>query len=468
MRRVSVKMKEISTYRNKKVIVLGLAKSGLHAALLLHKLGAFVTVNDRQPLEQSPHAQQLVEAGIRVISGSHPVELLDEDFSLMVKNPGIPYSNPMVKRAQALKLPIITEPELAYEVLAGELIGITGSNGKTTTTTLINLMLNQDQPTTKAYVAGNIGIPASEVAQKIQPGQTMVTELSSFQLLGVTELRPHIAVLTNIYEAHLDYHGNRHNYIEAKMNLVKNQTPDDYFVVNWDSEEWQKLSQRTRGQVVPFSRLGKSTAGSYVKDGQIYFREERICPVAVIKIPGQHNVENALAAVAVAKLKGVSNQAIQTVLQTFAGVKHRIQFVEEWQQRRFYNDSKATNIEATTVALQSFAQPIVLIAGGLDRGFTFEALVPLLKKHVRAMVLYGETSDLMKAAGQQAGIAAIVQVSDLVAATKQAVALSKPNEVILLSPAAASWDQFKTFEERGDLFIETVAQLTGEAGETEA
>lgn len=458
-------MKEITDYQNKKVLVLGLAKSGLHAALLLHRLGALVTVNDHAPLEKSPDAQELVAAGIRVISGSHPLALLDEDFAVMVKNPGIPYWNPMVKRAQEIGLPIITEPELASEVLDGELIGITGSNGKTTTTTLINLMLNQDQATTKAYVAGNIGVPATEVAEKIKPGQIMVTELSSFQLLGVTKLRPHIAVLTNIYEAHLDYHGNRHNYVEAKMHLIQNQTAADYFVVNWDSDEWQQLSQRTKGQVVPFSRQGLSHEGSYVDDGQIYFRGEKICPTAIIKIPGQHNVDNALAAVAVAKLKGVSNAAIIKVLETFSGVKHRIQFVEEWQGRRFYNDSKATNIEATTVALQSFEQPIVLIAGGLDRGFTFEALVPLMKQHVRAMVVYGETADLMITAGQQAGIKVIKKEADLVAATKTATALSQANEIVLLSPAAASWDQFKTFEDRGDLFIKTVATITGETEE---
>lgn len=458
-------MKEITDYQNKKVLVLGLAKSGLNAALLLHRLGALVTVNDHAPLEKSPDAQELVHAGIRVISGSHPLALLDEDFAIMVKNPGIPYSNPMVKRAQEIGLPIITEPELAYEILDGEFIGITGSNGKTTTTTLINLMLNQDQPTTKAYVAGNIGIPATSVAEKIKPGQTMVTELSSFQLLGVPKLRPHIAVLTNIYEAHLDYHGNRHNYVEAKMHLVQNQTPADYFVVNWDNEEWRGLSKRTKAQVVPFSRQGLSHDGSYVEDGHIYFRGELICPTKIIKIPGQHNVENALAAVAVAKLKGVSNQAIIEVLTTFAGVKHRIQFVEEWHQRRFYNDSKATNIEATTVALQSFEQPIVLIAGGLDRGFTFEALVPLLRKHVRAMVVYGETADLMVDAGRQAGLAIIKKVPDLVAATKLATELSQPEEIILLSPAAASWDQFKTFEERGDLFIKTVTGITGKPEE---
>ncbi|MFD1465243.1 UDP-N-acetylmuramoyl-L-alanine--D-glutamate ligase [Lapidilactobacillus mulanensis] len=460
-------MKKVTDYQNKKVIVLGLAKSGVHAALLLHKLGALVTVNDKKPLSENPEAQQLVEEGIRVIAGSHPLALLDEDFSLMVKNPGIPYNNPMVQRAQELKLPIITEPELAYEVLEGEFIGITGSNGKTTTTTLINLMLNDGLSTPRAFVAGNIGVPASEVAQKIKPDQTMVTELSSFQLLGTTQLNPHIAVLTNIYEAHLDYHGNRHNYVEAKMNIIKNQTAEDYFVVNWDSEEWQGLSQRTKGQVVPFSRKNLSHEGSYLQDGFIYFKDEKICPANIIKIPGQHNVENALAAIAVAKIKGVSNQAIIDVLSTFAGVRHRIQFVEEWHQRRFYNDSKATNIEATTVALQSFDQPIDLIAGGLDRGFVFDELVSLMKLHVRTMVVYGETANLMIDAGKKAGLEKIVKVENLVDATKQAVKLSRANEVILLSPAAASWDQFNTFEERGDLFIKTVEEITNQVEESE-
>lgn len=458
-------MKEITDYQNQKVLVLGLAKSGVHAALLLHKLGALVTVNDKKPLSENPEAQQLVEAGIRVIAGSHPLALLDEDFSVMVKNPGIPYSNPMVKRAEELKLPIITEPELAYEVLDGELIGVTGTNGKTTTTTLINLMLNEGLNEPRAFVAGNIGVPASEVAQKIKPGQTMVTELSSFQLLGTTQLKPHIAVLTNIYEAHLDYHGNRHNYIEAKMNIVKNQSADDYFVVNWDKDEWRKLSLRTKGQVIPFSRANLSHEGSYVQDGWIYFKEEKVCPVAIIKIPGQHNVENALAATAVAKLKGVSNEAIANVLKTFTGVRHRIQFVEEWQDRRFYNDSKATNIEATTVALQSFDQPIVLIAGGLDRGFVFDELVPLIKPNVKAMVVYGETADLMKDAGEKADVKTIVKVDNLVEATHKAVELSEPHDVILLSPAAASWDQFNTFEERGELFIKTVEEITGKVEE---
>lgn len=449
-------MKKITTYKNQKVLVLVLAKSGVHAAQLLKELGALVTVNDIKPFEENPDAQTLLDEGIRVITGRHPLELLDEDFTTMVKNPGIPYTNPMVQKALEKKIKIITEPELAYEILEAPMIGVTGTNGKTTTTTLISLMLNQGQPKKRAYLAGNIGIPATGVAEKLTKDDVMVTELSSFQLLGVTTLKPHIAVLTNIYEAHLDYHKTRENYINAKMNITKQQTADDYFVVNWDDPEWQALSQRSQAQVVPFSRLGKRQDGAYESDGQLYFKTDRIMAAADIKIPGDHNVENALAAIAVAKLMGVSNEAIKTVLTTFGGVKHRMQFVEEWQGVRIYNDSKATNMEATEVALKSFKQPIVLIGGGLDRGFTFEALEPLFKAHVKAAVVYGETKQLMQASLKAAGVPVVKVVDNLDEAVPQAMSLTESGDILLLSPAAASWDQFHTFEERGDRFIADV------------
>ncbi|MFD1671136.1 UDP-N-acetylmuramoyl-L-alanine--D-glutamate ligase [Agrilactobacillus yilanensis] len=449
-------MKKITTYENQKVLVLGLAKSGVHAAQLLKRLGALVTVNDVKPFEENPDAQTLLDEGIRVITGGHPLELLDEDFKVMVKNPGIPYTNPMVQKAIARKIKIITEPELAYEVSEAPMIGVTGSNGKTTTTTLIADMLNADKTAPKAYLAGNIGIPASEVAEKVTPADVMVTELSSFQLLGVAAMQPHIAVLTNIYEAHLDYHGTRENYINAKMNITKNQTAADYFVVNWDEAEWQNLSQRSNAQIVPFSRLAKSKAGAYELDGKLYFKGEYIMAADQIKIPGAHNVENALAAIAVAKLMQVENAAIVKVLETFSGVKHRMQFVEEWQGVRIYNDSKATNMEATEVALKSFKQPIVLIGGGLDRGFTFEPLEPLFKAHVKAAVVYGETKQLMAKSLKAAGVAQIEVLDTLDEAVKAAMAIVTAGDVLLLSPAAASWDQFHTFEERGDRFIEDV------------
>ncbi len=450
-------MKAISDYQNKKVLVLGLAKSGLNAARLLNRLGAYVTVNDAKDFHENPDAQALVEDGIRVISGGHPVELLDESFELMVKNPGIPYTNPMVVRARELNIPIITEPELAYEVSETDWVAVTGTNGKTTTTTLIGLMLNADGQV--AHAAGNIGIPLSQVAQDAKTGETIVAELSSFQLMGITALHPHVAVLTNIYEAHLDYHGSRENYIDAKMRITMNQTADDFFVMNWDLPEMHELAKRSKAQIVPFSHEGVAGARATVENGQFMFDGEAIMPVSELKIPGQHNVENALAAIAVAKLHGVANAAIEQVLSTFTGVKHRIQYVKTVNDRRFYNDSKATNVEAASVAITAFDAPEVLIAGGLDRGLSMDDLIPLMQKHVKALVTYGETAELMAEVAEKAGVADIQRVATLDEAVPAAYKASQAGDVVLLSPAAASWDQFNTFEERGDLFIADVEKL---------
>ncbi|XRJ98031.1 UDP-N-acetylmuramoyl-L-alanine--D-glutamate ligase [Latilactobacillus sakei] len=453
-------MRTIATYQNQSVLVLGLGKSGVNAAKLLLQLGAKVTVNDGQDQEDTPAVAELRALGATVITGSHPVALFEEGFHYLFKNPGIRYDNPMVAEAIKREIPVLTEPELAYEVSEADWVSVTGSNGKTTTTTLIALMLNYQRAQGHAYAAGNIGIPLSEVAQKATAKDTMVTELSSFQLMGTTTVKPKVAVLTNIYEAHLDYHGTRENYVQAKMRIVQNQTASDYFVVNWDLPELRTLSQQTKAQVVPFSRLGASEEGAYVKDGQLCFKGEVIMPVTDINVPGDHNVENALAALAAAKLMGQSNEAIIEVLTTFTGVKHRMQFVKEFAGRRFYNDSKATNMEATEVALKSFKQPIVLIAGGLDRGFTFEPLTDLLKAHVKAIILYGETKQLLAQTAKEAGIETIEIVDQLTEAVPAAYAASQEGDVILLSPACASWDQFKTFEERGDVYIDAVEQIT--------
>lgn len=451
-------MKTINDYRNKKVLVLGLAKSGTNAAILLHKLGALVTVNDKKKFEDNVYAQKLVDMGIRVIAGYHPLELLDEDFELMVKNPGISYDNPMVKKAMEKHIPIITEPELAYEVSEAPFTCITGTNGKTTTTTLIQMIVDQERKAGHAYKAGNIGIPVSEVVEKATPQDDIIMEISSFQLLGITKLHPHVAVLTNIYESHLDYHKTMENYINAKMNITKNQTPDDYFVINYDKDWWRDLAKRSKAKIVPFSRLDKSEEGAYEKDGVLYFRGEKVIDADEIVLPGQHNIENCLAAIAVAKIFGKSNEAIKNVFTTFKGVKHRIQYIETKDNRKIYNDSKATNIEATTVALNSFKQPTVLIAGGLDRGFKFDELVKPMK-NVKAIILYGETKNLMKDAAEKAGIKEIKLVDNLDQAVPEAWKASKPGDVILLSPAAASWDQFDNFEQRGDRFIDDINKL---------
>ncbi|MEB4744978.1 MULTISPECIES: UDP-N-acetylmuramoyl-L-alanine--D-glutamate ligase [unclassified Enterococcus] len=452
-------MKKISTYENKKVLVLGLAKSGVSAAKLLHELGALVTVNDGKPFDENPEAQELLSLGIKVITGSHPIELLDEEFSLMVKNPGIPYSHPLVAKAQEMGIPVITEVELAYEVAECPIIGITGTNGKTTTTTMTGLLLNAGADQGIARLAGNIGYPASGVAQEAKSEDKIVMELSSFQLMGITDFRPHIAVITNIYEAHIDYHGTRKEYVKAKWNLQKNMTEKDYLILNWNQSELQELAQRTKARVLPFSTKEVLEDGVYADDYSIYYKKEKIMEISELGVPGKHNVENALAAISVAKLYGISNEAIRETLHFFHGVPHRTQYVGEIQGRKFYNDSKATNILATKMALSGFeTSKVVLLAGGLDRGNTFDELIPSLKG-IKAMVVFGQTKEKLMDAGKKADIETIVTADSVEQAVPLALENSTDGDVVLLSPANASWDQYPNFETRGNRFMEAVNRL---------
>lgn len=455
-------MKNIKRYEHKKVLVLGLALSGVNAAKLLHALGALVTVNDYKNFDENPQAQELLESGIRVVTGGHPVELLDEDFEWVVKNPGIMYNNPIIVKAIEKGIPVITEVELAYEVAESTIIGITGTNGKTTTTTMIAELLNAGRSKGHAYVAGNIGTPASLVAQKATADDEIVMELSSFQLMGITELKPHIAVITNIYSAHLDYHGTRDEYVTAKMNITKNQTEKDYLILNWDQLELRKLAKQSKAQIIPFSRKEFLENGVYLQDGVIYYQREPIMAKETILVPGEHNVENAMAAIAVAKLLNQENGVIRNSLENFAGVKHRTQFVMELEERRFYNDSKATNTLATENALKGFDVPIILLAGGLDRGNDFDDLIPTISNKVKALIVFGETAMKLSEAGKKAGIETIIPVQNVEAAVPVAYELSEPNDVILLSPACASWDQYRSFEVRGDAFIHSVEQVAEE------
>lgn len=449
-------MRDIKDYVHKKVLVLGLAKSGVGAANLLHRLGAFVTVNDNKPLSENPEAQGLLEQGITVICGSHPVELLDEGFELIVKNPGIPYHNEMIQAAIEKGIPIITEVELAYQISEAPFIAITGTNGKTTTTTLIFEMLKAGNKA--PLIAGNIGTVASEVAQEATSENTIVIELSSFQLMGITTFKPRIAVLTNLYDAHLDYHGTRDEYWSAKANITKYQTGEDFFIVNGDQESTFEISQRSDASSVPFSTKQFQPNGAYVLDETLYFKEEKIIDIADIVLPGAHNLENILSAVAAAKLTDVPNEAIVKVLTTFTGVKHRLQYLGEIEGRKFYNDSKATNILATEKALTAFKTPIVLLAGGLDRGNGFDELIPFLH-NVKTVVTFGQTAPKIEEVAKKAGIKTIVRVDNVEKAVPVAFTHSSPGDVILLSPACASWDQYKTFEVRGDIFINAVHKL---------
>ena len=447
-------------FEHKRVLVIGLAKSGVAVAKLLLNQGAIVTVNDRTPLEENPDAKSLIEEGIRVLAGSHPVDLLEEHFDFVVKNPGIPYHNCMVEAAIKKGVPVYTEVEIAYHLLEGLIIGITGSNGKTTTTTLASLMLKESFPERQVYAAGNIGIPLSELAEKSTNKDVYVSELSSFQLMGIDQFKPKIACIVNIFSAHLDYHGSREEYINAKLQLTKNQTEEDYLVYNADYPELITLIEgNTKATLVPFSRKNALEFGASVKDDYIYFNNEKVISVSTIQVPGTQNVENVLAAVAIAKLVGATNDGIKKAVQNFHGVKHRTQFVKEVNKRRFYNDSKATNIVATQTALRSFKnQSVILIAGGLDRKNGFEELVPDLTS-VSGIVLYGETKEKLQEAAKVAGVPVIEVVNTLEEATKKAYEISKEEDIILLSPACASWDQFKNFEIRGDEFIQVVENL---------
>ena len=450
-------MKKITKFKDQKILVLGLARSGMAAALVLNELGAIVTVNDGKPFEENKEAQLLLEEGIKVITGSHPIDLLDEDFALMVKNPGIRYDNPMVERAEALNIPVITEVELAYLISEAPIIGITGTNGKTTTTTLIADILNADGQSAK--LSGNIGFPASEVAQKAQATDTLVMELSSFQLMGIDSFRPKIALITNLFSAHLDYHGSQKAYEAAKWRIQENMTSDDFLILNFNQEKCRNLADKTKATVLAFSTKEKVN-GAYSKDGKIYFNDEYIMEVSELSLPGEHNLENALAAIVASKLQGTKNEAIVEVLTSFAGVKHRLQYLGEIDGRKVYNDSKATNILATQKALSGFDNSkVILIAGGLDRGNEFDELIPDITG-LKKMVILGESAPRVKRAADKAGVT-YLDAKDVADATRIAFEQASAGDVVLLSPANASWDMYKNFEVRGDEFITTVERLKG-------
>ncbi|MBF1712638.1 UDP-N-acetylmuramoyl-L-alanine--D-glutamate ligase [Streptococcus intermedius] len=450
-------MKHITNFTNKKVLVLGLAKSGESAARLLDKLGAIVTVNDGKPFEENPAAQSLLEEGIKVVTGGHPLELLDEDFELMVKNPGIRYDNPMVVRALEKKIPVITEVELAYLISEAPIIGITGSNGKTTTTTMIAEVLTAAGQ--NGLRSGNIGFPASQVATTATRNDTLVMELSSFQLMGIETFHPEIAVITNLMPTHIDYHGSFENYVAAKWNLQKNMTKSDFLVLNFNQTLAKDLAAKTQATVVPFSTT-EEVDGAYLEGNILTFRGEPIMAADELGVPGSHNIENALATIAVTKLCGIENQVIKETLTGFGGVKHRLQYVDEINHVKFYNDSKSTNILATQKALSGFENSkVILIAGGLDRGNEFDELIPDIQG-LKKMVILGESSARVKRAADKAGVD-YIDAESIKDATRKAFDEAQAGDIVLLSPANASWDMYPNFEVRGDEFIKTVEELKG-------
>lgn len=449
-------MNKLKNFPYKKALVLGLAKSGLSAATVLLENNIDVTVSDRDTKEDSEEVQWLKKKGAKVVLGSHPLSLLD-DVDIVVKNPGIPYHIPILEEATSNGIPIITEIELASLMIGEQMIGITGSNGKTTTTTLIYDMFTEANKQVK--LAGNIGTVASEVASHMTKDEQMIVELSSFQLLGIQSFKPKMAIFLNVYEAHLDYHHTMDHYVEAKMRMLENQDESDTVIYNLDNLLVKEHVEQVRSKKIPFSLKEKHIDGAWLAEDAVFYKEEEIIKKKDIRLVGDHNLENILASIACAKENGIDNESIYNVLSRFGGVEHRLQFVEEKNGRLFYNDSKATNILATKKALAAFKRPTILLAGGLDRGNDFYDLVPDLA-FVKTLILFGETKEKLKLAGEKAGIETIICVDNMAEAVEKAYAASVENDVILLSPACASWDQYKTFEQRGNMYVEAIHALT--------
>lgn len=447
--------------KGKKIIVLGLAKSGTTIARILHDLGAEVIVNDVKPEEKCPEKVELENLGIKVICGGHPEDLVNDSVYLLVKNPGIPYNVLPVQAAERLNIPIITEVELAYQFSNAPMIAITGSNGKTTTTTLIGEIIKQSGKL--PIVAGNIGTVLSEKALTATSEDIIVSELSSFQLKGTVNLRPKIAILLNIYPAHLDYHQGIDDYITSKAKIFRNQQESDYAILNAECNECMKIASEINSQIYYFSTQGPVSRGAYISEGNIVWIDENeklnLVEVADVFLKGAH-LENVLAALIATRLHGIDFATIIDVLKEFKGVEHRVEFVKKTENGIiFYNDSKATNPTATISALKSFDKPIILIAGGLDRGIDFEELIEPFKRYVKTLITFGQTAEKLAKIADVAGLHQIFTVDNVDEAVNKSYSIAINNDIVLLSPACASWDMFSSFEERGRIFKEAVHRL---------
>jgi UDP-N-acetylmuramoylalanine--D-glutamate ligase len=449
--------------KNKRVLVVGLGKSGKSAALFLRERGAQVTVSDSRSAEAlAGEIPALLDAGVMVETGGHGL-LTFRRQDLIVVSPGVPFDTPELKQVRAFGLPIIGELELASRFLQGQIVAITGSNGKTTTTSLLGkIFAGAGVPT---LVGGNIGTPVIDLIAQSTPQTTSVLEVSSFQLETVEQFRPHIAVVLNITQDHLDRHGTFENYAAMKARITAQQTADDFFVLNAEDKPTQMLAARTKAQVFWFSGRRPIKQGAFVHGESIAFlpregaKPEPVMPLAEIPLKGAHNVENVLAAVCAARLGGVSAESIRSSVAGFKAVEHRLEFVATVRGVAFYNDSKATNVDATKKALEAFASGVHLILGGKDKNSDYTELADLLRARVKTVYTIGSAAE--KIERHLAGVVKIVSAGTLDAAVRQAAQSAVPGDVVLLAPACASFDQFTGYEQRGRVFKELVKGLAG-------
>ncbi|HTS11431.1 MAG TPA: UDP-N-acetylmuramoyl-L-alanine--D-glutamate ligase [Candidatus Limnocylindrales bacterium] len=444
--------------QGKRLLVVGLARTGLTTALFSAGYGANVTVTDERPeSELVERAIRLRGAGVKLELGGHnPATFLEQD--LIVVSPGVPANLPPLVEARAHKIPVWSEIELAWRFLRGKLVAITGSNGKTTTTALVAHILKTAKIHT--LVGGNIGVPLLALVESSTDSTVTVAEVSSFQLETVAEFRPEIGVLLNLTPDHLDRHTTFEEYGAAKMRMFEHQLDRDAAVLNADDPE---VTRRTPSgpHIYWFSRQKRVASGAFLRDGQIFFRAEgsEVPLVHRDEIPlrGEHNVENVLAACAASYLAGADPAAIASGVKTFRGVEHRLEFVAEIGGVAFYNDSKATNVDASLKAIEAFAGPLIVIIGGKDKGAPYTALREPLHQRARLVILIGAAAE--KIASELSGAVALQHAGTLERAVRIAMEAARPGDTVLLAPACSSFDQFENYEHRGRVFKELVARL---------
>ncbi|WP_103932799.1 UDP-N-acetylmuramoyl-L-alanine--D-glutamate ligase [Bryocella elongata] len=466
--------------KNKRVLVVGLGASGLAAARFLKARGAKVTVSDSRPATLITELTTLLDEGFMVETGGHGL-LTFRRQELIVVSPGVPQTVPELKQVRALGAHIIGELELGAEYLQGEIVAVTGSNGKTTTTTLIGEIFKAaGRPT---LVGGNIGRPVTAMvdeslalgggssgeagpspsAQDDKATVWSVLEVSSFQLETVESFKPRIALVLNITPDHLDRHGTFEAYWAAKARITEFQDAGDFLILNGEDVETQKVAAKTKAQIYWFSAKRQIKQGAFAYGESVFFAAqegkapEPVMPLSEIPLAGKHNVENVLAAVCAAKLAGISTEVIRETVKSFKAVEHRLEFTRELDGVRYYNDSKATNVDATMKALESFAGGIWLILGGKDKDSDYTTLTPLIRERVKAVITIGSAAE--KIERQLAGIAKIESAGTMDRAVGYARAQAAAGDTVLLAPACASFDQFRNYEERGRVFKALVQGL---------
>ena len=448
--------------KDKRVLVVGLGKSGVASALFLKERGARVTVSDtKSPDQLRDEIPVLLDHGITVETGGHG-ERTFRGQDLIVVSPGVPVDAAPLVQARAAGEPVIGEIELAAQNLPGEIVAITGSNGKTTTTTLAGEILAAGG--FPVSVGGNIGTPAISLVERATRQTIVVLEVSSFQLETIQTFRPKVAVVLNVTPDHLDRHRTFQTYVDAKTRIFENQQASDFAVLNEDDPTCRTLRDRTRAQVFWFSRKKEVEQGACVRDGRIFFldgkSQREVMLVSEIPLKGAHNVENVLAGVCAGALMGCEPPKIRQAIQNFKAVEHRLEYVATIKGVQYFNDSKATNVDATIKALESFPKNIHLILGGKDKGSDYTVLNDLLRERVKRVYTIGAAAE--KIESHIKGAAEVVHAETLENAIRRASAVAEPGDVVLLAPACASFDQFQSYNHRGRVFKEVVQALLGE------